>query len=120
MKILIDLWAIIKSMPKWWTEFIVESCENFIRAANTDVQLHVPNQKELRIVEIKDGEIWMQVDSLVDVKKGQIFRMTEPDGILVGKFKAVCDGFIDNAGLQSIDAGLVHKSQEQNTPKHFR
>ena len=40
---------------------------------------------------------------MVDLKKGDIFEMYEPDGILVGKFVAFNDGFLNEDGIGTVE-----------------
>jgi hypothetical protein len=63
----------------------------------------------LRKVEVLRGDEWVEVPSLVDVKKGERFQMSEPidapegvAGELVGIFVATDDGFINKNGIATI------------------
>jgi dCMP deaminase len=60
---------------------------------------------EMRKVEVESKGVWQTVESLADVKKGQGFRMTEPDGTFIGRFRAMSDGFVNSKGIPEIMSG---------------
>lgn len=63
---------------------------------------------EIRKVEVMRNDLWEDVDSLLDVKVGDHFKMTEPDGEEVpGIWEAECEGFIDGTGNPAINAKEV-------------
>lgn len=64
--------------------------------------------EEKRIVEVlKDGG-WEKLPSLSEIKKGDVFRMSEPDGtpVIVQErkiFKAKADSELNNKGLTVVE-----------------
>ncbi len=61
-------------------------------------------------VEIRNNHTWEPVSGLESIRKGDLFRMFEPDGTLVktiqgGSIQRACiDGFLNEDGVESIQA----------------
>ena len=68
-----------------------------------------------RIVYVMKESGWVKVDSLLDVKKGDVFKLQESDNGELVKYKdssyllAESDGFLNNKGLGTIKADAYFK-----------
>lgn len=68
-----------------------------------------------RIVYVMKESGWVKVDSLLDVKKGDVFKLQESDSGELVKYKdssyllAESDGFSNNEGVGTIKADAYFK-----------
>lgn len=68
-----------------------------------------------RIVYVMKESGWVKVDSLLDVKKGDVFKLQESDSGELVKYKdssyllAESDGFLNNSGIGTIKADAYFK-----------